>query len=93
MLFVIVQPALILLFMFATIYCSKTKNEKAKKTWRRITWGTLVFWAVFIAVLIGKPLLFDPVVCEDIKMGLGMEKDGCLYHRYPDMHTDTTDNN
>ena len=72
-LFVIAQPALILLFMFSTIHCSKTKNEKAKKIWRRITWGTLIAWTIFMIIYIGKPVLQDPVVINDIKQCRGLE--------------------
>ena len=47
--------------------------EKAKKIWRHITWGTLIAWTIFMIIYIGKPVLQDPVVINDIKQCRGLE--------------------
>ena len=58
LLFVVAQPLLILIFMFSTIYCSKTKNERWKKIWRITAWSMMAFWFVVIAVIMVCPMIF-----------------------------------
>ncbi len=73
MLFVIIQPMLILTFMISTIHCSKTKKEHVKKIWRYFTWSMMVFWIAFTALMVVIPVTKDKKIKQEIKEYLSIE--------------------
>ena len=66
LLFVIIEPALIITFIIGTIQCGKTSNGKLKFRWRIAAYSLLVFFVVFIALLTFIPIFKDPNIYKEV---------------------------